>query len=67
MTTPDRIAELEAANRKLEEQLRVATEALTDFRDNWDCDSDGHKYKTSCRVCDGEEALAEMKRIGGGG
>ena len=64
MTTPDRITELEAANRNLEEQLRVATEALTDFRDNWDCDSDGHKYKTGCRVCAGEEALAAIERVG---
>lgn len=31
--------------------------ALRDFRDNFDCDRDAHKYGTTCRCCRSSEAL----------
>lgn len=30
---------------------------VRDCRDNWDCDSDGHKYKTGCRACEAKRLL----------
>lgn len=27
---------------------------------NYDCDADGHKYKTYCRVCEAKELLATL-------
>jgi N6-adenosine-specific RNA methylase IME4 len=38
-----RVAELEAFAR--------------DVRDNWDCDSDGHRYDTGCRCCKAAELV----------
>ena len=38
------IAALRARIAELEEFAR-------DVAENWDCDSDGHKYKTGCRCC----------------
>ena len=40
------------------ERLRAALEDVTK---NWDCDSDGHKYKTGCRACEATKALAAVK------
>ena len=41
-----------------EENLRAllaeAHGTLRDFAENWDCDSDAHKYGATCRVCDAE-------------
>lgn len=50
--SPDkqRIAELEAEN----ERLRTFAKNI---RDNFDCDSDGHKYGTYCRSCDAAKVL----------
>ena len=31
---------------------------LEDIRDNYDCDSDAHKYGTACRACISGRALA---------
>lgn len=28
-----------------------------DCRDNWDCDSDAHKYRTLCRACEAKAAM----------
>ncbi len=36
-------------------------DALRDIRDNYDHDSDAHKYNTSCRVCTATEALTEYE------
>lgn len=38
---------------------RIATleAALRDIRDNYDCDSDAHKYGTNCRCCTARKAL----------
>lgn len=57
---------LELAVKALEE----AKERFDDFRRNWDCDSDAHKYNTPCRVCESEKSrdlinstLEEIKRL----
>lgn len=43
----------------LEEESKRYKEVLRDVRDNYDCDSDAHKYGTTCRCCAAEEVLAE--------
>lgn len=30
-----------------------------DCQRNWDCDSDAHKYGTTCRACAASEAMVE--------
>lgn len=35
---------------------------LEDFRDNWDCDEDSHKYDTPCRKCEAAKLLAELQQ-----
>lgn len=39
---------------KLKSLLTEACEVMRDFAENWDCDSDAHKYGTTCRVCDAD-------------
>ncbi len=36
---------------------------LCEFRDNWDCDEDSHRYGTPCRVCEASAALAEIEKL----
>ena len=43
------------ASQKREVMLR---DALKEIRDDFDCDSDSHKYGTTCRSCLAREALA---------
>jgi hypothetical protein len=43
-------------NEKLLDLLREARETMRDFAENWDCDTDAHKYRTTCRVCAAKEA-----------
>jgi hypothetical protein len=38
----------EADNRALAKDFR---DAMLDLADDWDCDSDGHRYNTGCRKC----------------
>lgn len=45
---------------ELRELLKLARETLRDFATNWDCDSDAHKYGTTCRVCDARETLSKI-------
>lgn len=45
---------------KLRVLLREARETLRDFAENYDCDSDAHRYGTTCRACD---AKAVKQRI----
>lgn len=42
-------------------QLDEAHEALRSIRDNYDCDSDAHKYNTECRCCLAFEVLGEKQ------
>lgn len=39
-------------NEKLRALLAEARGTMRDFAENWDCDTDAHKYGTTCRVCD---------------
>ena len=41
-----------------QKQNALLRECLRDIRDNFDCDSDAHKYGTPCRCCSAKEALA---------
>jgi hypothetical protein len=43
-------------NSELLDLLREARETMRDFAENWDCDTDAHKYRTTCRVCAAKEA-----------
>jgi hypothetical protein len=40
--------------------LREARETMRDFAENWDCDEDAHKYRTTCRVCAAKEAKGRI-------
>ena len=46
-----------------DDALRVAREALRNIGDNYDCDSDAHRYDTPCRACDAQKTLAELRRL----
>ncbi len=35
--------------------------ALKEIRDDFDCDSDAHKYGTTCRCCLAKKAIASVK------
>lgn len=39
-------------NAELLDLLRETRGTLRDFAENFDCDSDAHKYGTTCRACD---------------
>lgn len=43
-------------NAELLDLLREARETMRNFAENWDCDTDAHKYRTTCRVCAAKEA-----------
>lgn len=53
-----------AGYESLEARLESAERLLKDFRDNWDCDSDAHKYGTPCRCC---EARSHFEKWDKGG
>ena len=46
-------------------QIRRERAQLKDFvrdcRDNWDCDSDGHKNQTGCRACEAKRLLEDVE------
>lgn len=39
-------------------ELYMCVESLRNVRDNYDCDTDAHKYGTVCRCCDAKSAIA---------
>ena len=46
-------------------RLALLEEFARDCRDNYDCDSDSHKYDTRCRACEAAKVLdAEIKKVG---
>jgi len=53
---------LEGALAMTERELNAAVSLLQSIRDNWDCDSDAHKYHTPCRVCDCALLLTKLRR-----
>ncbi len=50
---PDLYRELTEASKRLE----TLEEFARDVRDNYDCDSDAHKYGTRCRCCEAAKLL----------
>jgi hypothetical protein len=40
-----------------DEKVKMYERLLEDVRDGYDCDSDAHKYGTSCRACMARRAL----------
>ena len=42
----------EAGRIEAEKKLKEYREFIRDIRDNYDCDSNAHKYGTPCRACD---------------
>ena len=38
--------------------IKKKDEALRDIANNFDCDSDAHKYRTSCRCCEAKKAIS---------
>ena len=64
------VVELEAVKKQLDTERQLAdrlAEALRDIRDNYDCDSDAHKYGTGCQCCIARAALSEHQRARGEG
>lgn len=49
--------------KNLEEVLLYAKTTLKDFANNFDCDEDAHKYKTTCRACEAKNVLAAIELI----
>ena len=49
----------EREKRLLEDNMRLKAFVLWIFK-GFDCDSDGHKYKTYCRTCDAGKLLAAL-------
>lgn len=43
--------ERQDAVKKLAERVRRLEWFVLDCRDNFDCDHDAHRYKTTCRTC----------------
>lgn len=50
-------------NSALKARVEKLREELRDISENWDCDSDAHKYGTPCRCC---QAKAALEADGGG-
>lgn len=36
-------------------------EFVREIRDDWDCDTDAHRYGTSCRCCDAEKLIGTKR------
>jgi hypothetical protein len=45
----------------LEEKNKELYEFARDCSANWDCDNDGHKYDTPCRMCDAKKLLKQTE------
>lgn len=48
-------------NKELQKRVEELENALKSIRDNYDCDSDAHKYGTECRCCLAESLLGPKK------
>ncbi len=49
------------AYEEIEKQRDELMAALKEIRDDFDCDSDAHKYGTTCRCCLAKKAIARVK------
>ena len=45
------------AVRRLADRVAALEQFAESCRDNYDCDSDGHRYNTGCRSCEAKELL----------
>ena len=45
------------AVRKLAERVAKLEDFARECRDNFDCDSDGHRYNVYCRSCEAKQVL----------
>jgi len=45
-------------------RIRQLEQFIRNVRDNYDCDSDGHKYNTGCRVCEAKALLENPASAG---
>ncbi len=62
MKTANRaILEAKAKRKQKEEQLNLLIGFVKDCATNWDCDSDAHKYGTTCRACGAQKLLSQIK------
>lgn len=53
--------EIESLRQQISDHIKrevMLRDALKEIRDDFDCDSDSHKYGTTCRSCLAREALA---------
>ena len=44
-----------------EKVLKLTMDLLRSFKDNFDCDSDAHRYNTECRCCAAEKLLLKLE------
>jgi hypothetical protein len=44
-------------NQWLIEQIEILTQFAKDVYDNWDCDTDAHKFRTPCRKCEARKLI----------
>ena len=47
--------------RDIAKRVKALEDFAEDIRDNYDCDADAHKYKTTCRRCTAEKVLKDEK------
>lgn len=64
---PEDLETLEAERDTLKRQVEVLTAFAKDCIDDFDCDSDAHKYGTMCRCCSADKILSEIEKKKGGG
>ena len=63
-----RESEIESLHQQLSDHIKrevMLLDALKEIRDDFDCDSDSHKYGTTCRSCLAREALAVTADLDG--
>lgn len=64
MTQGAHIAAVEDERDALRARVAELEAFARDVRDNWDCDSDGHRYDTGCRCCKAGKVLEARKERG---
>lgn len=57
----DRLMQLEKIEQ-LELKLKKCSDFVRDCAEDWDCDSDSHKYNLPCRKCNAEKIYKYLSR-----
>jgi len=52
-----------AGMRLFAKPINELLDFVKDIQDNYDCDSDAHKYDTRCRTCEAEKLLQKFKNF----